>query len=53
MENSAKNRLHNPSYFAPKPTRFTCFMRVFIPWQIVRFLWINFKMTVLILKSHR
>jgi hypothetical protein len=52
MNDLSEKRLHSPSYFAPKPTRFTRFMRVFIPWQVLRFLWINFKMTVLILKSH-
>lgn len=40
------------SYLAPRPTRTTVFFRSFLPWQIVRFLIINARMTVMILKSH-
>lgn len=29
---------------APKPTPGTLFWRTFLPWQLVRFAWINFKM---------
>ncbi len=29
---------------APAPTRSTLFWRTFVPWQIVRFFWINLKM---------
>jgi hypothetical protein len=29
------------------------FLRTFLPWQFIRFLVINIKMTLLILKSHR
>ncbi|WP_331774081.1 hypothetical protein [Sulfurospirillum sp. 1612] len=38
--------------FTPIPTKFTKFRRNCVLWQIVRFLVINFKMTVLLLKSH-
>ncbi|MEZ5356023.1 MAG: hypothetical protein R2762_25595 [Bryobacteraceae bacterium] len=37
---------------APKPTRGTLFMRTFLPWQLVRFAWINLKMFRIIAKSH-
>lgn len=33
-----------PSSYATKPTRFTLFLRTFVPWQIVRFLIVNIKM---------
>ncbi len=42
-----------PWFYATKPTRWTRFLRTFIPWQIVRFLVINLKMMVLIRRSHR
>ena len=32
--------------------RWTVFMRTFIPWQLVRFVWINFKMIDMIRVSH-
>ena len=52
MHKTASERRSDPAYFAPQPTRFTRFMRKFLPWQILRFIWINIKMTILILKSH-
>jgi hypothetical protein len=41
------------SFFATKPTRFTRFMRTFIPWQMVRFAVINLKMLRIIARSHQ
>jgi hypothetical protein len=41
------------AFYATKPTGITLFMRTFLPWQIWRFVWINFKMLVIIRKSHR
>ncbi len=38
--------------YTPVPGKFTIFMRTCIVWQFIQFLWINLKMTVLILKSH-
>jgi hypothetical protein len=32
------------SYFVPTPSRWTVFLRTFLPWQLVRFVWINLKM---------
>lgn len=40
------------SYFATKPTRWTLFWRTFLPWQMVRFAWINLRMIVIIFRSH-
>lgn len=34
------------------PTRLTIFLRTFIPWQLLRFVAVNIKMTFMILKSH-
>lgn len=42
-----------PWFYATKPTRWTRFLRTFIPWQVVRFLVINMKMLVLIRRSHK
>lgn len=38
---------------AAVPTRWTMFLRTFIPWQLVRFGVINLKMFRLIWQSHR
>lgn len=40
------------SFYATKPTRWTQFRRTFIPWQMVRFAWINLKMMKIIHRSH-
>lgn len=52
--------LHHPApryfteaFFATMPTRWTLFLRTFVPWQIVRFSVINLKMLRLIARSHR
>jgi hypothetical protein len=39
-------------FFATKPTRFTVFLRTFLPWQMVRFAVINLKMLRIIRRSH-
>ena len=39
-------------FYATKPTRFTLFMRTFVPWQLVRFAYINLKMLRIIARSH-
>ena len=41
-----------PSYFATKPTRGTLFWRTFLPWQMIRFAWINLRMIIVIRRSH-
>jgi hypothetical protein len=35
-----------------RPTRFTVFLRTFIPWQLYRFVRINLKMLGIIRDSH-
>ena len=35
-----------------RPTKTTLFWRTFMPWQFIRFLLINLRMTAMILKSH-
>ncbi|MGD2120575.1 MAG: hypothetical protein PVJ76_02470 [Gemmatimonadota bacterium] len=41
-----------PEFFATKPTGFTRFLRIFLPYQLWRFLVINLKMFRIISKSH-
>jgi len=41
------------SFYAPQPTRWTLFLRTFVPWQLFRFAWINLKMVDMIRISHR
>ena len=41
------------AFYAPRPTRFTVFLRTFLPWQVVRFAVINLKMLRIIARSHR
>jgi hypothetical protein len=38
--------------FTPVPSKFTVFRRTCVLWQMVQFVVINIKMTVLIVKSH-
>ncbi len=40
-------------FYATKPTRFTVFLRTFLPWQALRFAVINLKMLRIIARSHR
>ena len=40
------------SFYATRPTRFTVFLRTFLPWQIWRFVWINVRMFRAIARSH-
>ncbi len=35
-----------------RATRRTLFWRTFVPWQLIRFVIINLRMTAMILKSH-
>jgi hypothetical protein len=36
-----------------RPTPSTLFWRTFVPWQLLRFVIINLRMTAMILKSHQ
>ncbi len=38
----------NTNVYATRPTRFTLFMRTFLPWQMWRFVCINLRMMLLI-----
>lgn len=42
---------YQASYYPPRPTRMTCAMRTFVPWQMMRFLVINLKMLKLMANS--
>lgn len=42
-----------PEWYATKPTGFTLFLRTFLPYQLWRFAWINWKMVRIIARSHR
>jgi len=39
--------------YVTSPTRFTLFLRTFLPWQMWRFAVINLKMIEIIRRSHR
>ncbi len=42
-----------PAFYATKPTKATIFWRTFVPWQVIRFAWINLKMLTIIRRSHQ
>ena len=47
--------MHRPSdreFFVPTPSRVTLFFRTFLPWQLVRFVWINLRMIRMIGIGH-
>jgi hypothetical protein len=46
------NSLYGQSHYAARPTARTLFFRTFLPWQLLRFVVINLRMTVMIVKSH-
>ncbi|MFY3742447.1 hypothetical protein ACOQFB_00945 [Anaeromyxobacter sp. Red801] len=39
-------------FFVPTPSRATLFFRTFLPWQLVRFVWINLRMVRMIGIGH-
>ncbi len=43
---------YGQQHYASKPTALTLFFRTFVPWQLVRLLIVNVRMTLMILKSH-
>lgn len=43
---------YSPEANTAIPLKNVRFLRKFVPWQIIRFIVINIKMTILILKSH-
>ncbi|MCB9072263.1 MAG: hypothetical protein H6623_01480 [Bdellovibrionaceae bacterium] len=44
--------IESKNYRAPTATPTTLFLRSFLPWQVLRFIIINIRMTFMILKSH-
>ena len=44
---------YEQNYYPPVPSGFTKMMRTFFIWQIYRFVVINIKMIIIILKSHK
>jgi hypothetical protein len=54
---SGSNRVNagaiNTNIYATQPTRFTLFMRTFLPWQLWRFISINLRMMLLIGREKR
>lgn len=51
-ETPARRTLDDAALYTSRPTRTTLFLRTFIPWQLFRFVWINFKVMRIIRKSH-
>ncbi len=45
-------KAYSPQFGTMVPSSFQKFLRTCVAWQLVRFVIINIKMTVLILKSH-
>ncbi len=43
---------YDRAYYAPTPSARTRFFRTFVPWQLVRFAWINLKMIRMISLGH-
>lgn len=48
----AKNRGYTPEYYGPKPTKSTLFWRSFIPWQMWRFVVLNWKVIRIVVMGH-
>jgi len=47
-----KIKPYEQNSYTPIPSDFTVFMRTCFIWQLIQFVVINIKMTILILKSH-
>jgi hypothetical protein len=43
---------YDREYYIPTPTATTRFFRTFLPWQVLRFVWINLKMVRMISIGH-
>ncbi|EMY71130.1 hypothetical protein [Leptospira vanthielii] len=52
LEKEELNSSYQQGDFVAVPNTKTKFFRTFLPWQLIRFLWINIRMMVMILKSH-
>lgn len=45
-------RGYSQEFFAPMPTKTTRFWRNFIPWQMIRFMVLNFKILKIVVRGH-
>lgn len=52
MESQTKPRGYTPEHYAAMPTKTTLFWRSFIPWQMIRFVVLNFKIIKIVVKGH-
>ncbi|MDX2469277.1 MAG: hypothetical protein QNL04_01735 [SAR324 cluster bacterium] len=53
MKDEYHYRADEQQYYAPIPSDFVKSMRTNLIWQFIRFLVINYKMTRMIMKSHK
>jgi hypothetical protein len=52
MENRLVIDKYSEQYYPPTPTNFTLFMRKFIPFQIIRFWILNYRIIKIVAKGH-
>jgi hypothetical protein len=52
MENRFLINKYSEQYYPPSPTKATLFWRRFIPFQIIRFFVLNFKIIKIVVKGH-
>ena len=52
MENRLIITKYSDQYYPPTPTKFTLFWRKFIPFQIIRFFILNWKIIKIVVKGH-
>ncbi len=52
MENRNIIDKYSAQYYPPTPTNFTLFWRSFIPYQLIRFFVLNYKIIKIVVKGH-
>lgn len=52
MTNVTNKEPYLQAYYPPRPTKWTLFMRQCFPWQVIRFVILNWKMLKLMRDSH-
>lgn len=45
-------KLYSKEYYAIRPTKLMLYLRTCLAWQLIRFIVINIKMSIMIIKSH-
>jgi len=50
--NLEKTVRYSPASFATEPTKSTKFWRTFLPWQFIRFFWLNLKVMRIVVGGH-